>query len=423
MFDDLFTNTTKGVDAVVRSREPFEASNEQGGGEETRPPVPDSLVEVVNDVDGVDLAQGNLLGYALVTGTDGEAIINQAPTFGLPWYPRNRSVNQSLELLEGRQARAPDEVTLDLKTFEDGDFKVGDTVRISFLTVPPQDFTLTGVFLFGGKKDGLAGATLAAFEPTAAQELMNREGQWDLVEARAESGVSETELRDRIRETLRDEGLNKDYESITGQELADEQADEIQENLSFFSTFLLIFALVALFVGAFVIYNTFSITIAQRIRELGLLRALGASGRQVDGLGARGVARRRRAVVGDRDHPRHRDREAARRVVRRVRNRSAERRVADPAAHDHRLVPRRHRRDAGVVARAGASRVADPADRGPAGPGVRRVVGPAPLHLGRRCARHRGVACSWGCSAEAQGATRRCSWASAALLRSSASRC
>lgn len=283
VFTDLFTNTTKGVDAVARSREPFKASNEQGGGEETRPPVPDSLVDVVRGVDGVDLAQGNVLGYALVTGTDGEAIQNQAPTFGLPWYPQNRSVNQSLELVEGRQARAADEVTLDQKTFEDGGFKVGDTVRISFLTVPPTDFKLTGVFLFGGKKNGLAGATIAAFEPTAAQGLMNREGQWDLVEARAESGVSETELRDRIREALRDEGLSKDFESITGQELADEQADEIQQNLSFFSTFLLIFALVALFVGAFVIYNTFSITIAQRIRELGLLRALGASGRQVVG--------------------------------------------------------------------------------------------------------------------------------------------
>ena len=87
VFTELFTNTTKGVDAVVRSREPFKASNEQGGGEETRPPVPDSLVDVVSDVDGVDLAQGNLAGTALVIGKDGEAILNQAPTIGVAWYP------------------------------------------------------------------------------------------------------------------------------------------------------------------------------------------------------------------------------------------------------------------------------------------------------------------------------------------------
>ena len=283
VFDNLFANTTKGVDAVVRAKEPFDPSNEQGGGEQTRPPVPASLVEIVDGVDGVALAQGNLLGYALVTGTDGEAILNQAPTFGMPWFPPKQSVNQSNEIYEGRQPRAPDEVALDLKTFEDGKFKIGDEARISFLTVEPRRFTVVGTFLFGAKKDGLAGATLAAFDPETAQEVMNRVDQWDLIEVKAADGVSETELRNRIRAALRDEGLSKDFESITGAELAQEQSDDLQQNLSFFNTFLLVFALIALFVGAFVIYNTFSITVAQRIRELGLLRALGASGRQVVG--------------------------------------------------------------------------------------------------------------------------------------------
>lgn len=283
VFDNLFANTTKGVDAVVRSKEPFKASNQQGGGEQTRPPVPASLLEVVDGVDGVALAQGNLLGYALVTGTDGEAIQNQAPTFGLPWFPERESVNESNEVVQGRAPRAPDEVALDLATFEEGKFRIGDTARISFNTVPPREFEVVGTFLFGGKKDALVGATLAAFEPTTAQEVMNRVDQWDLIEVKAESGVSQTELRDNLRAELRAEGLSADFESITGEELADEQADEIQQNLSFFNTFLLAFALIALFVGAFVIYNTFSITVTQRIRELGLLRALGASGRQVVG--------------------------------------------------------------------------------------------------------------------------------------------
>jgi putative ABC transport system permease protein len=283
VFDNLFANTTKGVDAVVRAKEPFEATNQQGGGEQTRPPVPASLVDVVNGVDGVALAQGNLLGYALVTGTDGEAIQNQAPTFGLPWFPKGESVNESTDVVKGRPPRAPDEVALDLKTFEDGKFRIGDTARIAFLTVPPREFEVVGAFLFGGKKDALVGATLAAFEPTTAQEVMNRVDQWDLIEVRAEPGVSQTEVRDNIRAVLREDGLSRDYESITGEELAKEQSDELKKNLSFFNTFLLVFALVALFVGAFVIYNTFAITVTQRIRELGLLRALGASGRQVVG--------------------------------------------------------------------------------------------------------------------------------------------
>jgi len=107
VFDNLFESTTRGVDAVVRAKEPFEPSNEQGGGENTRPPVPDSLVGVVQDVPGVERAQGNLAGYALVIGTDGEAVINNrgAPTLGLPWYPKDDTVNTSLELAGGHQPR------------------------------------------------------------------------------------------------------------------------------------------------------------------------------------------------------------------------------------------------------------------------------------------------------------------------------
>ncbi|MBM3658221.1 MAG: FtsX-like permease family protein [Actinobacteria bacterium] len=283
VFDNLFANTTKGVDAVVRAKEPFKASNQAGGGEQTRPPVPGSLVDTVQDAKGVDLAQGNILGYALVTGTDGEAVQNQAPTFGTPWRSPSESVNQSSEIVEGRAPRAPDEVALDLKTFEEGKFRLGDTARISFLTVEPRELEVVGAFLFGGKRDGLVGATLAAFEPETAQEVMNRVDQWDVIEVKADAGVSQTEVRDNIRRALRDAGLNGDFESITGEQLAKEQSDELKKNLSFFNTFLLVFALIALFVGAFVIYNTFSITVAQRIRELGLLRALGASGKQVVG--------------------------------------------------------------------------------------------------------------------------------------------
>ena len=289
VFDDLFVNTTEGVDAVVRHREPFDAASDQSGADaETRTPVPESLVETVEQARGVARAQGNLLGYALVIGTDGEAVQSQAPTFGTAWYPMRSEVNQSLVLLKtwkGRTGRQPelgasDEVALDVKTATDGKFRIGDEVTISFLTVEPRTFTLTGVFEFGGDPDGLAGATLAAFEPTTAQELMNRTGQWDLIEVRAESGISQVEVRNAIRTVLR-ENDGRDYESITGEQLAEEQSDDIKENLAFFNTFLLIFALVALFVGAFIIYNTFAITVSQRARELGLLRALGASGRQV----------------------------------------------------------------------------------------------------------------------------------------------
>jgi putative ABC transport system permease protein len=279
VFDDLFANTTKGVDAVVRAREPFNAAGNNGGNNSTRPPVPESLVSTVQSVSGVERAQGGVFGFALVAGKDGDFIQNQAPTFGTSWYPRKNSVNQSLALIRGRQPSSSAEVALDEQTFADGKFKVGDQAKISFATVEPREFTITGVFQFGGKKNGLAGATLAAFTPATAQEVMNRVGQWDQIDVRGDTGLSETEVRDRIRKTLRAEELP--YQAITGEQLAKEQASDIKGNLSFFNTLLLIFAVISLFVGAFIIYNTFSITVAQRLRELGLLRSLGATGRQV----------------------------------------------------------------------------------------------------------------------------------------------
>ena len=177
VFDGLFAKTTKGVDVVVRSRLPYEASGPGSNQRDTRPPVPASVVDTVGGIPGVEGVQGNLLGYALVIGTDGKEVGTQAPTFGLPWYPARTSVNQSLAILKGRQARTASEVTLDYQTFVKGGFSVGDRVRISFLTVPPREFILTGVFSFGGSKEGLAGAnddTMVTPIPTTNDTMMVR---------------------------------------------------------------------------------------------------------------------------------------------------------------------------------------------------------------------------------------------------------
>jgi putative ABC transport system permease protein len=285
VFDDLFANTTKGVDAVVRAREPFKGQGQAAG--PTRPPVPEALAGDVQQVRGVECAQGNVFEYALIIGKDGKAVQNQAPTFGTGWYPRcpkGPAVNQSFAFQHGHGPKGPKQVAIDLKTANDGGFKIGDDVTITFQTVPPQKFRLVGTFEFGGKEDGLAGATLAAFTPRRAQEVTGLTGKWDSIEVRGDPDLSEEEVRDAIRvrlPELRRALHTPPLESLTGQQLADEQASDIKDNLSFFNTFLLVFAIVALFVGAFIIYNTFSITVAQRLRELGLMRALGASGQQV----------------------------------------------------------------------------------------------------------------------------------------------
>jgi putative ABC transport system permease protein len=281
VFDQLFATATKGVDTVVRAREPFEGQGQTAA--PTRPPVPEGLAADVAKVAGVELAQGNVFDYALVIDEHGDAVQNQAPTFGTGWYPKP-SVNQSFDFTRGRGPRAADEVALDVKTASDAGYRVGDTVTVSFQSVPPQQFTLTGVFEFGGKENGLAGATISAFTPARAQEVMGLEGRWDSIDVRGDPGLSQEQVRDAIRARLpelRRRLHAPPLQAITGGQLATEQANDIKDNLSFFKTFLLVFALVALFVGAFIIYNTFSITVAQRIRELGLMRALGASGNQV----------------------------------------------------------------------------------------------------------------------------------------------
>jgi putative ABC transport system permease protein len=289
VFDNLFVSATKGVDAVVRAREPFSVSG-PGNADATRPPVPTSLVAFVRATPGVRAAQGGLLRYALVEGRNGQSLQKQAPAFGTAWYPPAGRVNEALDLVpsfrgaRSTQPSGPDDVALDIRSANRGGYRIGDQVHVAFAGAPPRMFRLTGVFRFGGSDAGLAGATLAAFTPaTAVQELAipGQPSTWDQIDVRGAPGLSEIQVRDRVTSALDRAGVGGVYESITGTQSANEQSGNIKSNLSFFNTFLLIFALVALFVGAFIIYNTFSITVAQRTQELGLLRALGASGRQV----------------------------------------------------------------------------------------------------------------------------------------------
>ena len=134
---------------------------------------------------------------------------------------------------------------------------------------------MVGLVQYANGKDSLGGEAYVLFTTPVAQQVLAVDGYSDLVVA-ADAGVGQQELRDRVAAVL-----PAGTEAITGQQLADEQASDIQEAIGFLSTFLLVFAAVALFVGAFIIFNTFSILVAQRTRELALMRALGASRRQV----------------------------------------------------------------------------------------------------------------------------------------------
>lgn len=269
-FDNLFTDVTAGVDVFVRADNAFQ--DPEGG--EDRKPISAQLLDEITRIEGVASAEGSVAGYAQIVDKKGEAIAPTGPpTLGVSWSDNPES---ALSIRTGHAPASSDEVVIDAATAETYNFEIGDEVKVLFVG-SPRTFDLVGIAGFGSA-DNLAGATLAAFDLETAQRVLDRKGQFDAIELRAEEGVSATELRARVAEVL-----PADIVATTSQDVASEQAAAIQSGLGFFSTALLVFGGVAVFVGAFIIFNTFSIVVAQRTREFALLRALGAGRGQVLG--------------------------------------------------------------------------------------------------------------------------------------------
>jgi putative ABC transport system permease protein len=277
-FDDLFADIYSNTDAVVRAHERL--SSDFGAGE--RPNVPASLLADVRRAPGVAEADGNVqINYAQVVGSDGKAVGNPGngpPTLGFAYHPRSQLT--VFNVVEGKGPGTADDVAIDKNTAENAKVKVGDDVTI-LTTLAPKTYHLVGLVKFGDA-NSLAGASASLFTVPEAQRLANAPDQFTQISAKADSGVSETQLRRNIAQTLQQRGQGQ-FEVITGAKITKENQDAIQKQLGFFNIALLIFALIALIVGSVIIYNTFSIVVAQRTREMALLRAIGASQRQVMG--------------------------------------------------------------------------------------------------------------------------------------------
>jgi putative ABC transport system permease protein len=276
-FTNLFTDSYSGTDAVVTGR----GLDISIDGEKPPPPPFDaSVLDVVRGVDGVALAAGSILDdeSTKLLDDEGKPVSTEGwPTlgFGLDTSAAYAQFNP-LNLLEGRWPAAADEVVVDAGSVDGQGWQLGDSVQISTLQ-PKRDFKLVGVARYGDV-DSLGGISFTVFTLPTAQQLLGREGKYDAISVAAEEGLSEDELVAAIEPALPDEVQVK---SATAE--AKEQTDEVSEFTKFFRYFLLAFAAVALFVGAFVIFNTFSITVAQRTREFATMRTIGASRRQVLG--------------------------------------------------------------------------------------------------------------------------------------------
>ncbi len=270
-FDQLFHNLTKHTDVIVQSRPAFESTG--SGNADQREPMPDSIVRTIESVDGVASAVPQVNGFAqIVDPATGKPIGGMGPpSIGSSW---NGDTSEAITLRAGAAPHGPDQTAIDAATARKYGIEVGDRVKILF-EGPSHLFTVAGIVGFG-QADNLAGATLAVFDFPTAQRVLGKTGLADAVDVRADPGVSATALRDRIAAVL-----PKGIEAITAADFADQQASQIQSALGFFRTALLVFAVVALFVGGFIILNTFTIIVTQRTRELALLRAIGASRSQV----------------------------------------------------------------------------------------------------------------------------------------------
>ena len=268
-FDNLFTEAYDGVDVAVRGDQQFTS---QVAGEQ-RQPVPPAVLDEVATVDGVAAVEGEVQGVAQLIDDDGNVLgSSQAPTLGgqAPEYEELYAV----DLRKGRYPTTSGEVAIDAGTAESGGLSVGDTVNV-MTGGPVTEQTVVGIVGYG-ELDNLAGATMTLFDRDTAFELYSQDGGYTILNIMAADGVGRDELRDRVEAAVGDE-----WEILTGAELSQSASDDLAEGLEFFNTALLVFAGISLFVGAFIIFNTFSIIVAQRVRELALLRAVGASRRQI----------------------------------------------------------------------------------------------------------------------------------------------
>ena len=280
-FDNLFSGIYEGIDLVVQPvqegfAEGFDGDGGQGPISFDVKKIPDSRIAEIQQIEGVKDAWGEVLGFAqFIKVVDGETVLISngfAPTFGGAWDTSPYA--PQWKLLEGNPPTNTKEVVMDAVTAENHDFKVGEKVTV-LAGATPATFTIVGIAEFANVGTP-GGASFALFEFRTAQRLLDSVGEVDIINVIIENSADIDMVRNSIAD-LDTENLNV----INAQEAAAEQADSIKQGLDFFNTILNVFAGIAIFVGAFIIQNTFRIILLQRTKELSLLRALGTSKRQI----------------------------------------------------------------------------------------------------------------------------------------------
>jgi putative ABC transport system permease protein len=275
-FDDLFASANEGIDVWVRGVSPFDESSAQLGGVLPRPQIDPVLVDEVRQVDGVFEAAGQIEGYARLIDKDGEPWGGGSfeTTVGRNWI-ENDQLNP-FELMEGGHApQGAREVVIDKDSADGTGYQVGDEAQVQ-TNRGVSDVRIVGIAKFGDA-DSPAGVSFVMFDDAAALDLLATDTQGLAgIGVVVDPAFTPEQVRDAVSSTL-----GPTVEVVTGRELTEENKDAAEQNLQFLRIFLLVFALISVAVGAFVIYTSFSFIMAQRQRQVALLRALGASRLQV----------------------------------------------------------------------------------------------------------------------------------------------
>jgi putative ABC transport system permease protein len=268
-FDGLIATSNDGIDVVVQR-----AAALDGEWVDARERVDAGVVDRIAQLDGVASVAGSVEGFAQIERADGttETSNGFGATVGVGWITDDEL--NPFTLADGEEPGAG-EVVIDRRTIDDEGWTLGDAVTV-FGNDGAVELTLVGAATFG-ELDGLPGSTLVAVETSAAQAMFGEPGAFDTIVVNGDDSVSNDALAASITTALGDSTI----EAITGEADTATAQQDLKEDLGFFNTFLLSFAYIALFVGMFIIYNTFTIIVAQRQKEMALLRAIGAKRRQV----------------------------------------------------------------------------------------------------------------------------------------------
>ena len=264
-FDGLAQDIASGTDLTIRATQTV-------GDQIDRAPVPAELDDLLVNIEGIDVtAPGVTVFNTIITDGEDEAIIPQGPpAIGASWSP------YQFFIADGREPSRAGEFATDATTADNNKLVIGETYSVTS-PIEQREFELVGIFNFGSPDENRSlGATMAAFELSEAQEFLGLEGVFSSIGVRLDPNADHVAVQAAIQDAV-----GAAFEVVTSEIIEEETTNNFGEVIDIFNNILLGFAFVIVFVSAFIINNTFQIVVAQRIRELGLLRAIGATGSQV----------------------------------------------------------------------------------------------------------------------------------------------